>query len=1438
MNELGLSRPAIAISIVPQVQRIAFGDRQVMIVRGWVASAGPVAEVSIVAAGEFAGRITYGASSSEPSFIQTGDDEREYGFVFNLNNLPRRVPRELPISIVARSENGGQYQQEFVLEVERSFAWLRGAPRTDYPVEITAPVLLFVERAAIEANQKLVVTGWAAGLSPIVAVQIFDSDGRIGAARIGLPRFDVAETYSAYPGAPSSGFIFVTPLASAVEVPTQITVQAIDRSGRAYDMPVTLTGAHAATAAVLRPSHPPPADDESRRITLHVDEASLTAAGWLTVAGWCVSAANVARLSIFLDGEELGDAELGRQRTDVGKAYSHIPGAGKSGYRFYLRASEYCEGEYQLRLLAENGTGDSIDVVVPVQVEETDDSESENSLPAEAGDADYKLHLDLPVLVNGVVREAITNRLSLNGWAIDRAGVERIEVDLDGASIGTAFYGQRRDDLATAFPNWTGALLSGYALQVPSHMLKRLEPGLHTIDIRMRSKSGAERRLSFAFNSERLTEQPESPLFRTRMTEVERDLHERTLDGLGWHPHFHIALLTSAASEAMAELAATLASLRWQAYTDWTLHVLVRAESACNIVETVRVSLDAAGLGADERVSIFDAADPEVARRNLADNLNGSALLGVLSAGDVLGCDALIEMAIASGLDRQSQFFYSDESRLDLTSRERQPFFKPDWSPDLLLSTNYIGRFWCVRTDLLQRLGATLGDLTSYGEYDFVLRCTEAATKIGHLPKLLCRRSWSTLEEPDIEAQALARALFRRGTSGEVLPGAVPGTYRVRRHERAGTVSIIIPTIAAHGHIERCIDTIRAVTAYRDYEIVLVDNIHDQASPWKPWFRDRADKVVELLEPFNWSRFNNIGATAAKGQFLLFLNDDMEAIAPDWLECLLEHATRPEIAVVGPQLLYAERKVQHAGQFLVGLGRSRHAFRYLGEDEPGYFGLARTTRNCIAVTGACMMIRREVFEELGRFDETHAVVNNDMDFCLRAHKAGRSIVYTAESRLIHHELSSRAELKDIYNEARFAQRWGRIYAAGDPFFSPHLSKEFDDFGIEEEPAELVYCGHPVYRRQNIKRILAVKLDHIGDFMTCLPAFRRIRTHFPQAELYVLAGGAARTIAPMEPSIKGVIEFEFFHSKSGLGKKQVTQQDLRALEQRLLPYGFDLAIDLRKHLETRPVLRHTGARVLAGYDQGCQFPWLDIALEWESDERLRTKRTHITDDLLRLVDAVATAGESDRTGILPTALPDTSAMLARLPFAARRLFRKRVVGMHCGAGQELKQWPAEHFAALIDLLIERHDVNVVLTGSPDEKPIATQVLERVQNRRAVVSLVGKTALGDLPALLNACALFVGNDSGPKHIAAGLGVPTVGIHAGSVDSGEWGPAGPLAVAIRRNMSCSPCYLSELSDCHRSHGCMRGLSPGAVYRVCQRMLPLRRAAEAARRNRPSTI
>src|SRR5690349_7528386 len=173
-------------------------------------------------------------------------------------------------------------------------------------------------------------------------------------------------------------------------------------------------------------------------------------------------------------------------------------------------------------------------------------------------------------------------------------------------------------------------------------------------------------------------------------------------------------------------------------------------------------------------------------------------------------------------------------------------------------------------------------------------------------------------------------------------------------------------------------------------------------NPYKVWLRSHADVVVPMEEEvFNWPRFNNIGAARASGDYLLFLNDDTEALGPGWLDALIEHAQRPEVGVVGPQLLYPGGKVQHAGLFLTRLGCARHAFRFLAGDEAGYFGLALTQRNVIGVTGACMMMRAAVFAANGGFDEAHPIVNNDLDFCLRVHRNGLRIIYTPYSKLLH-----------------------------------------------------------------------------------------------------------------------------------------------------------------------------------------------------------------------------------------------------------------------------------------------------------------------------------------------------------------------------------------------------------------------------------------------------
>jgi ADP-heptose:LPS heptosyltransferase len=304
----------------------------------------------------------------------------------------------------------------------------------------------------------------------------------------------------------------------------------------------------------------------------------------------------------------------------------------------------------------------------------------------------------------------------------------------------------------------------------------------------------------------------------------------------------------------------------------------------------------------------------------------------------------------------------------------------------------------------------------------------------------------------------------------------------------------------------------------------------------------------------------------------------------------------------------------------------------------------------------------------------------------------------------------------------------------------------------------------------------------------------------------------------------MIEFDFFHVRSSLGQLDRTEADYEDLRNRLALQRFDLAVDLRKHPETRPVLQYTGARYLAGFDHRDRFPWLDVGLDWSGDQAFARKQRHTADDLVNLADAIAAACEGDRVVI--TATPAVSEAVAKLRL--NRSGHRPLICVHPTAGNEMKQWPPEFFAAVIDQLVEEDGAQIVLIGAPGEEETAGDIIARVRRPKLITSLVGKLDLSDLPVLLTQVSLFLGNDSGPKHIAAGLGIPTVGVHAGTVDPREWGPIGPRAVAVAREVVCTPCYLAILEDCHRGLACMRQLSPEIVYRACKRLLLL--GAEAA--------
>jgi ADP-heptose:LPS heptosyltransferase/GT2 family glycosyltransferase len=1381
-------------------------------VHGWAVALQPIRSVEILLGQRALGRAqTLLPRADVGRALGAYPDAGSAGFQFDCRlDLPEAATKGA-IAVVATGADGETRQATVPV---------------DLPSRLTAsgkalppPMLARIEEAAVSERGILRVRGWALSLSAIDRIDVYLGDCLLGIAEASISRDDVRAAHPEYPNGGAPGFLLQRemPQDAVAAAGVRVVVSAVGGIRRELTAPVVL---------------PPVVKRQQTAEMVHVfvDSVSLRTDGRLTGDGWAVCPSGVESITLAIEGHEPCQVQIGRDRPDVGNRFPANPHARKAGFSFDAVLPGRFEGEYVVEFLVRGHSGDAHSVLQPVAAIE---GEPAASTPAgKTADTDaIKFYLDTPVIKDSQGVEPVRGFMVLNGWAFARAGMASIEVFVDGQSQGNAYYGIRREEVQAAFPD-RDALLSGFAMLIPPQVMKR---GRHDVQIVLRDRAGHVEEAAFSVDAEPMAEGPGPWQLRRKMPQSEIALQNAILASAGVRTTWTLLLpLASTAPLALARARKTLRSLRHQAYPEWRLHVILPDD----------IDTDGA---AEALLSDLDELAPHINVTKcgrdtpLACLAGEQGLLAVLSPGDRLGEDALLEItteaAVRSANGATPDFLYSDERRIDPADGEQKAFWKPDWSPDLLLSTNYIGRLWAATPALLRRAGILLGDLAERGDYDTVLRLTEQAERIQHVPRVLCARGGRQGDTAARERDALRSAAHRRGIAADVLPGCVAGTWRLKRHvTTAGMVSIIMPTIASRGLVRTTIESIRAKTAWPNYEIIVLDNIppsNDQEKCfWKGWLRDNADLVIEIREGFNWSRFNNIGAAQARGEFLLFLNDDIEILDEAWLHALLEHAQQSEIGVVGPQLLYPDGSVQHAGIFLsrtVG----RHAFRFYPRHAPGPFGLALTQRNVISVTGACMLMRREVFDEVGGFDEKHAVINNDLDFCLRLGRSGKRVVYTPHATMVHHEMVSRSKLADVYNSAHFDAVWKDLFLQGDPYFHPLLTSDYDDYLNEPEPLRQFQAGHPLIARDAVRRILAVKLDHIGDFIAAFPAFRRIKSHFPNAELVVLAAKASLSLAELEPAIDRVIEFNFFHARSESGRRVLTREELRTLHRTLAPQRFDIALDLRRQTDTREILRHTGARWLAGFDQDYACRWLDIAVEFEGDVSRQFKRSHVSDSLVHFIDTISVACESDRAGVRsPMAKAQARQIVAGLP-AAREyvvrdtgpgLFDRPVVCVHAGAGAVNKQWPAASFADLIDLLVGRAGAHVVIIGGPDEAAIADQVLSQIRRSEQVFSLIGKTSLRDLPTLLLSCDLYVGNDSGPKHMAASLGVPTIGIHSGSVDAGEWGPMGTNTVTIRRDMTCGPCYIALAADCPRSLACLHGIAVGDVYRACERMLLLR--------------
>lgn len=538
----------------------------------------------------------------------------------------------------------------------------------------------------------------------------------------------------------------------------------------------------------------------------------------------------------------------------------------------------------------------------------------------------------------------------------------------------------------------------------------------------------------------------------------------RGIRNLRMHPR--ISVLLPVYNPDLELLRQAINSVKNQVYPHWQLCVADDASTDSQ----VRSFLEAEqAIDARIKVAFRERNGHIAACSNSALALATGGWCALLDQDDALAPHALAEVAFEINAYPNAGLIYSDEDKIDSTGIRSFPFFKSDWNPELFLAQNYVNHLGVYRMSLLREVGGFREGFEGSQDYDLTLRCVERLEpgQIRHIPCVLYH--WRTVpgslaDQADAKPyareaarRAIQEHLGRRGISARVEPCPEnPESHRVIYEVPVPTplVSIIIPTRDQVSFLRRCVESVRTITRYGPLEIIIVDN--DSRDPetlnYLGELTHSGVRVVRDDGPFNFSRLINRGAREVRGELLLFLNNDVEVIEPEWLGEMVSHAVRSNVGAVGARLWYPDRTLQHGGVVLGLGGVAGHAHHRVPRGHPGYFNRAFLQQNCSAVTAACMLVRKLLFEELGGFNELDVGINfSDIDFCLRLKKHGWQIVWTPSANLVHHESISRGTVptmaqQDLFmREASYTQRrWGNELLA-DPFYSPNLCLELPGF---------------------------------------------------------------------------------------------------------------------------------------------------------------------------------------------------------------------------------------------------------------------------------------------------------------------------------------------------------------------------------------------------------
>lgn len=707
---------------------------------------------------------------------------------------------------------------------------------------------------------------------------------------------------------------------------------------------------------------------------------------------------------------------------------------------------------------------------------------------------------DIKVIFDSIYRDKTTNNLTITGWALDTITKESPTFTINNENQVSVYNIQRvlREDVNQIYQT-EPAIEAGFVVTLEGIKQKKVLPfhfqsSAHvvTVDFPLNKKypviPGTEDKVTrlwikakkgfkyMAKNGishtiqrakiEKLRNQASYPNWLARNEVLDIEAMTQEIATFHYQPKISIAMPVYNVEEKWLRLC--IDSILNQVYTNWELCMADDASTDPNVKKILTEYQQL-----DERIRVvFREQNGHISEAtNSALTIATGEFVALLDNDDELAINAFYEVVKVLNENPELDLIYSDEDKIDMDGNRSDPAFKPDWSPDLLLGTNYISHLGVYRRSILEEIGGFRKGYEGSQDYDLVLRFTEKTTKerITHIPKVLYY--WRMLPTSTAVDQgskgyafeaglrAVQDALVRRGINGHATHGAANGLYDVYYDiESEKLVSIIIPTKNGYKDVQRCVSSIIEKTTYQNYEIIMADNgstdpkMHELYAEFEQQLPGRF--FVESIDiPFNFSTINNRAAKKAHGEYLLFLNNDTEVITENWLTLMVSFAQQERIGCVGAKLLYPNNTVQHAGVILGLGGVAGHGHYGYPHGDLGYFGRLAINVNYSAVTAACLLMKKADFDAVGGFEEAFTVAFNDVDLCLKVQALGRDNVWLHEAELYHFESQTRGYDDKGKKKKRFEQekvmmeeKWGPLIE-NDPFYNPNLTRDIPNFSL-------------------------------------------------------------------------------------------------------------------------------------------------------------------------------------------------------------------------------------------------------------------------------------------------------------------------------------------------------------------------------------------------------